>query len=120
MNPEEMDEKQLLREILKWTKFAGMNQVKTILETQLKSDEDKLLYQESDGTRGLVEIGKLIDLGKDAVNRRWEAWILLGLGESISVKGGSRFKRSFDLRGFGIKVPEKLDKAKKDSQQQNT
>ena len=115
MNPEEMDEKQLLREILKWTRFAGMNQVKTILETQLKTETDKLLYQKSDGTRGLVELGKLVGIGKTTVNNRWKSWVIIGLGEKISIKGGSRFKRSFNLGEFGINVPEKVETMKEEA-----
>ena len=106
MNPDEMDEKQLLREILKWTKFSGMNQVKAVLEQQLKADADKLIYQNSDGAHGTVELGKLADMSKDAVHDRWESWVKIGLGENIPVRGGTRFKRSFDLEEFGIKVPE--------------
>lgn len=117
MNPEEMDEKQLLREILKWTKFAGMNQVKAILETQLETDTDKLIYQRSDGTRGIVELGKLVGLGNATVDRMWESWVRIGLGEKIPVRGGSRFKRSFDLQEFGIKVPEKAGNPKQDDAQ---
>jgi hypothetical protein len=112
MNTEEMDEKQLLREILKWTRFAGMNQVKAILDTQLKTDVDKLIYQKSDGTRGTVELGNLVGLSKDTVNKMWESWVVMGLGEDIPVRGGSRFKRSFDLQEFGVKVPEKAGNPK--------
>jgi hypothetical protein len=112
MNPEEMDEKQLLREILKWTRFAGMNQVKAILDTQLETDSDKLIYQYSDGTRSLVKIGRLVGVSKDTVERRCKSWVVMGLGENIPVRGGSRFKRSFDLEEFGIKVPEQVENPK--------
>jgi hypothetical protein len=30
----------------------------------------------------------------------------MGLGENIPVRGGTRFKRSFDLEEFGIRLPE--------------
>jgi hypothetical protein len=120
MNPEEMDEKQLLREILKWTKFAGMNQVKEILNTQLEADVDKLIYQNSDGARGTVELGKLVGLSKDTVSRMWQSWFIMGLGENIPVRGGSRFKRSFDLRDFGIKIPEKAGKPRPENTQSTT
>jgi hypothetical protein len=36
----------------------------------------------------------------------WDTWLKLSLGENIPVRGGSRFKRTFDLEDFGIKVPE--------------
>jgi hypothetical protein len=107
MNPDEMDEKQLLREILKWTRFAGMNQVKEVLASELETDTDKLVFQKSDGSHGTVELGDLVGLGKDTIDRMWDSWALWGLGEKIPARGGTRFKRSFDLEDFGIKVPEK-------------
>ena len=112
MNPEEMDEKQLLREILKWTRFAGMNQVKAVLASELGTDTDKFVYQKSDGSHGTVELGDLVGLSKDTIDRMWDSWVLLGLGEKIPVRGGNRFKRSFDLEDFGIKVPEKAGNPK--------
>ncbi|MCW3996786.1 MAG: hypothetical protein NWE98_11650 [Candidatus Bathyarchaeota archaeon] len=83
-----------------------MNQVKAVLEQQLKTDTDKLVYQKSDGTHGTVELGSLASMSKDSVHNRWGTWVKMGLGESIPVSGGTRFKRSFDLEEFGIKVPE--------------
>jgi hypothetical protein len=101
------EQTQLLKEILKWIKFTGMNQVKSVLKTELETDVDKLVYHNSDGTRGSVELAKLAGLGSNkTVDRMWDKWLRMGLGESIPVRGGNRFKRSFDLEDFGIKVPD--------------
>jgi hypothetical protein len=96
----------VLKEILKWLKFAGMNQVKAVLEKELEGDADKIIYQNSDGSKGTVELGTLGGMSKDAVHDRWESWAKMGLGENIPVRGGTRFKRSFDLVELGIRVPE--------------
>jgi hypothetical protein len=96
----------LLREILKWIKFAGMKEVKNTLVSALDNEQKRLVYHLSDGSRGTVEIAKLTGIGSNrTVADMWEAWLRLGLGESIPVKGGTRFKRSFDLEDFGIEVP---------------
>lgn len=96
----------LLREILKWIKFAGMKEVKSTLVSVLDTEQKRLIYHLSDGTRGIVEIAKLAGVGSTStVFDMWQAWLKFGLGESIPVKGGSRFKRSFDLEDFGIQVP---------------
>jgi len=96
----------LLREILKWIKFAGMREVKNTLVSALDSEQKRLVYHLSDGSRGTVEIAKLVGIGSNrTVADMWEVWLKLGLGESIPVKGGTRFKRSFDLEDFGIEVP---------------
>jgi hypothetical protein len=103
---EEGEQTKILREILKWTRFAGMPQVKAVLEETLNSPEKKHAFQLSDGTHGTIEVGKLSAVGsKDKVAGLWKAWLKQGLGETVSVKGGDRFKRAFDLEELGIEVP---------------
>jgi hypothetical protein len=118
MNHEEMDEKQLLREILKWIKFSGMKEVKSTLIEVLDTDAKKLVYQKSDGTKGTAKLAKLGGYrSTSAVANLWNTWLNLSLGESIPVRGGSRFKRSFDLEKLGIEVPEKVGKLTEEAPQ---
>jgi len=120
--PEDKRDKQdimieLLQEMLKWTKFAGMKEVKNTLASVMDSEQKRLVYHLSDGTRGTVEIAKLARIGStQTVFAMWQAWLRLGLGESIPVKGGSRFKRSFDLEDFGIEVPQIKEVEKEEKQ----
>ncbi|MCJ7632942.1 hypothetical protein MUP77_11195 [Candidatus Bathyarchaeota archaeon] len=100
------DQIRLLSEILKWIKFTGMKEVKSTLTNVLDTDAKKRAYQESDGTKGTVELANLVDVSQQTIHNMWEAWHRMGLGESIPVRGGSRFKRSFDLEDFGIEIPE--------------
>jgi hypothetical protein len=102
----EKEQTSLLREILKWIRFMGMREVKNTLLNALDTEQKRLVYHLSDGSRGVIEIAKLVGLGKTTVFDMWQTWLRLGLGESIPVKGGSRFKRSFDLEDFGIEVPK--------------
>jgi hypothetical protein len=107
MSKDDSEQTRLLSEILKWIKFTGMKEVKSTLNSVLDTDAKKLAYQKSDGTRGLAELAKLAGFGSNTpVVNMWDAWQKMGLGESIPAKGGSRFKRSFDLEDFGIEVPE--------------
>ncbi|MCW4002616.1 MAG: hypothetical protein NWE95_01710 [Candidatus Bathyarchaeota archaeon] len=107
MNTDESEQTRLLREILKWIKFAGAKEVKTILLSALNTEQKRLVYHLSDGTRGTVEVAKIAKVGSTGtIFDMWQTWIKQGLGESIPVKGGSRFKRSFDLDEFGIPTPE--------------
>lgn len=106
MTEPESEQVKLLREILKWTKFAGMNQVQSVLETTLNTPEKRLAYQLSDGSKGTIEVGKLSKLGSASkVSVLWREWRRKGLGDSVSVQGGDRFKRTFDLEDFGIEFP---------------
>jgi hypothetical protein len=100
----ETEEVKILREILKWTKFAGMAEVKRVLETVLNGDKKKLAYQLSDGTRGTRDVNYQSGY-TGSVSDLWKEWKRKGLGDSISVQRGERFKRTFDLEDFGIEVP---------------
>ena len=107
MSNEENEQTKLLREILKWIKFAGMKAVKEVLNSALDTDQKKLAYQLSDGDSGMTEVCKATEIASTStISRYWKSWQKLGLGESISVKGGERFKRVFDLEDFGIEVPQ--------------
>lgn len=117
MSKEENEQTNLLREILKWIKFSGMKELKNTLVSVLDTEQKRLVYHLSDGTRGTVEIAKLAGIGSNkTVYDLWQAWLKLGLGESIPVKGGSRFKRSFDQEDFGIEVPRVKETEKKEKQ----
>lgn len=106
MNPQENEQTQLLREILKWIRFAGMKEVKSTLVSVLDTEIKKLAYHLSDGSRGTVEIANLAEIGSNkTIFDMWQAWLRMGLGESIPVRGGSRFKRFFDLEDFAIELP---------------
>lgn len=107
MNSQDNVQTDLLREILKWTKFAGMKAVKEVLNSALDTPQKKLVYHLSDGSKGSVEIGKASGVAStETITRYWKSWAILGLGENMAVKGGKRFKRSFNLEDFGIEIPE--------------
>jgi len=105
VNSQDSEQTRLLAEILKWIKFAGMKEVKEVLNSVLDTDQKKLVYQLSDGSKGTIEIGKAAGIASTAtISRYWKSWLKLGLGENVSVKGGERFRRAFDLEDFGIEV----------------
>ena len=96
----------ILKEILKWTKFAGSNEVKKVLTDALDSDQKILLYHLSDGNKGTVAIGQEVGVSNATVAKYWKAWARMGIVETIRVQGGERSKKVFDLEDFGINVPE--------------
>lgn len=106
MNPEDNEQTKLLREILIWIKFAGMKGVKEHLQSTLKKDQHKIVYQLSDGNKTIAEIHEISGVSVGAISGYWKKWFKLGLGEKISVMGGDRFKRSFDLEDIGIEIPQ--------------
>jgi hypothetical protein len=97
-------ELQVLQEILKWTKFSGMKNVKATLESVLDTPQKRLAYQLSDGNHSREQVQTASGIkGNETMSEMWKGWARGGLGESIEIrKGMKRFKRSFDLNDFGI------------------
>ena len=97
---------QLLRELVRWTRFQGMLKVKEVLLDTLKNDREKLIYHYSDG-RGSREVAELVGLrSHKTVLDYWKKWAKLELMEPIRVRGGIRYRRAFSLPDFGIEVPK--------------
>jgi len=97
---------ELLQEMLKWVKFAGAREVRTVLMNILDTEQKRLIYHLSDGERGSVEIGKAANVSDSTIRRYWESWVRLGIVEPLGVRGGVRYKKSFQLEDFGFTVPQ--------------
>jgi hypothetical protein len=99
------EEIRLLREILKWIRFSGMKEVRGVIDNLVDDEKKRSIYQLSNGSLTVRDIGEKVGVGKDKVASLWKLWSRAGLGETIVVKGGgSRFKKSFDLEELGIEV----------------
>jgi hypothetical protein len=101
----------IMREMLKWTKFAGSKEVRNVLTAALDSDQKRLVYHLSDGNNGTIKIGEAVGVSSETVRKYWESWSRQGIVDPIKVQGGQRYKKSFDIEDFGIVLPE--PKAKK-------
>ncbi len=110
------EETEILKEILKWTKISSMKEVKSILNSALNTDDKKIIYQNSDGSRGLLNFKDISSLGKDAIARYWKQWYQLGLVEMKNVRGGNRAIKNFSLEDFGIEIPNIDIKIKEESE----
>jgi len=100
------EQTEILREILKWIKFAGAKEVKNVLLATLDNEQKRLIYHLSDGNRGSLEIAKAAGTSDTTVRRYWASWVRQGIVESLRVRGGERYKKSFELEDFGIEVPQ--------------
>lgn len=97
---------EILREILKWIKFSGMKDVKRVLLDNLSDETKKIIYNYSDGDHGTEFIKKIANVkGNNVVPNLWDKWKNLGIIEKVSVKGGERGKKIFNLEDFGIEIP---------------
>ena len=101
---EDKDIKDLLKELLKWTKFEGMQKVKQVLEDTLDSDVKKMTYELSNGLSS-PEIAQAVGLDSSTVRDYWKDWAIIGIVE-IHTEFKKRYRRIFSLREVGIEVPK--------------
>lgn len=97
-----------LRELLTWTKFAGIKEVKPFLLSHIDTDIKKQIYSLSDGINSSYEIARKLrnESVRRSVSNYWQDWEKVNLGELIPAPGGNRFKSSFNLTDFAIPVLE--------------
>jgi len=96
--------KNILKEMLKWTKFQGMQEVKQVLETALDTDTKKLIYELSNGDSS-PKIAKTARVDPTTVRDYWKDWTILGIAE-IHPDYRKRCRKVFSLKEVGIEVPE--------------
>lgn len=92
-------------QLLKWARFAGMQQLRSILTNNLTNDTQMLIYEYSNGKRSTREIAKLTGVGSNqTVINYWKKWSSLGIVEP-SQKYQGRFQRICSLEQVGLTVP---------------
>ena len=95
---------ELLEEILKWVRLEGAQRAKDTLAGLLKTDTEKLVYENSDG-RTSREIAGLVGTSHATIINYWKKWLKFGIVKEMSSRGGTRFVKVFSLADFGIEVP---------------
>jgi hypothetical protein len=98
------DVKAILKDILKWTKFQGMQKVKQVLENNLDNDAKKIIYELSDGRSSPV-IAKIAKVSDHTVRDYWKLWAPIGIVE-VHPNYKKRYCKVFSLKEVGILVPE--------------
>jgi len=85
-----------------WLKAIWLQAVKDAIKKELKSKQDKNLFELSDGKSTTREIAKAVGVSHKMVADKWDKWASLGLvvqGEKFT----GRFKSIATLSDLGIK-----------------
>jgi len=94
-----------LDQLLKWTRFAGMQQLRTIISQNLTTDAEMLVFELSDGERTTREVARFAGVGSNStVAGYWKKWSKLGIIEPSQKRQG-RFQRICSLEEVGLPVP---------------
>lgn len=97
---------ELLREILKWIRFSGLENVRNELRRVLDTDKKRLVYSLSNGEKTSREIAKVSGVSDFTVRNWWSEWFTNGIVDPKRVRGGTRYVKSFNLEKFGLILPE--------------
>ena len=97
-----------LREILKWTRFSGMQQLRNVLLNILKTDTEKAIYELTDGKRSTREIATLVGVKSHAtIAAYWKKWSKTGIVQPTQRIPG-RYQHICSLEEVGIEVPKTI------------
>jgi len=103
-----------IRQLLKWTRLAGLQQLKAIVSQNLKTDKELAAFELSDGEKTTRDIAKLAQIGSNAtVARYWEKWSKLGIVEPSQKRQG-RFQKIVSLEEIGLSLPPMLEASAND------
>ena len=95
----------ILRDINRWLKILAYDKVKKILLDTLKTEKEIKIYHYSDG-RSSIEVAKAVGLKSHAsILEYWKRWGRIGIMDVITVRGGRRYVKAFNLEDFGIEIP---------------
>ncbi|WP_428325776.1 hypothetical protein [Nitrosopumilus sp.] len=103
-----------LNEISKWTKLQGLEKFSQIVPSILKSDEEKIAFELSNGIRSASEISTQSGIPKSTITAYWRKWAKSGIVEE-SEKFVGRMKHLVSLEEAGIDVPKISEKKSKES-----
>lgn len=69
----------LLRELVAWTKFRARDSLIRALSYLLSTENDRRIYELTDGSLKGVEVAREVGVSKSAVSQKWTVWRQAGL-----------------------------------------
>lgn len=103
------DAGQILREILKWSRFENFPKLRRILLDTLKTDQEKMVYELTDGEKSRYEIANETGIPDSTVRSWWDRWYNLGILEPSGKRKG-RPQKILALEDMGIEAPKPAPK----------
>ncbi len=100
-----LDTVQILREILRWYRFENFPKLRKTLLDNLKTDQEKVVYELTDGENSRPDVAKQTGIPDSTVRNWWEKWYNLGILEPSGKRKG-RPQKIMALEDMGIEVPK--------------
>ncbi|MFQ5884599.1 MAG: winged helix-turn-helix transcriptional regulator [Thermoplasmata archaeon] len=103
MNESQLQERllEVLEDILKWTRFSGIEGLRKVIEAL--DDQDKLIYHYADGNRTTREIAERVASSQPTVSRRLQE---LEKRKLVTKNDRNRWEHIAPLSFLGLEVPD--------------
>lgn len=101
------EHEKILRDIGRWLRFQNIGKLKEILEAELDTDEKKVVFENTDGEKGIRDISGVSRTPPKTVYNWWQKWFRLGIVEPSEAYQG-RLKKICSLDDVGINIPKIL------------
>jgi transposase len=99
------DSVKILCELLRWSRFENFPKLRKILLDNLKTDQEKLVYELTNGENSRPDVAKQTGIPDSTVRNWWEKWYNLGILEPSGKRKG-RPQKIVPLDDMGIEVPK--------------
>jgi predicted mannosyl-3-phosphoglycerate phosphatase (HAD superfamily) len=93
-----------VKEHLRWARLSGLVHLRTIFEKEFKGNEEKVVYELSDGEKSIRDLEKLTGISRSKVSLLWRRWYNMGIMERSEKYEGKRMRKSFSLLDVGLDV----------------
>ncbi len=100
---------ELLREILKWQRFESFPKLRKLLLDNLKTDQEKLVYEDTDGEKSRYDVSSDTGVPESTVKNWWAKWYDLGILQPSGKRKG-RPQKLMSLEDMGIDLPKTSSK----------
>ena len=104
------ESKDILKEMLKWLKFTGLQEAKKVIEDALshkneeKENELRIAYELTDGSHSTTDIASMISVSHMTVSNWQNKWSKLGIVEKEFEN--SSYEHLISLEDAGLKCPD--------------
>jgi hypothetical protein len=94
------DVAEFLLELVAWTKLQARDVLLRSLDAALSSENDRRVYELTDGSRTGADVAREVGLSRQAVSQKWKAWRQMGLLFDRPDDAGPRHLASLESLGL--------------------
>lgn len=93
-----------LKEQTQWLRLLGFQALRPLLDRMLLTDQQKLVYEGSNGDRSTREVGTAAGVSHTTVANLWQEWAAIGIVSPVQGHSG-RYQHLVPLSALGYVLP---------------